>query len=696
MNTEVVSASRRVQNLPRRGGFLRIAGLCALLAAGTPALAQTAEPLPDISLEDLINTEIVTVSRKAQSLQQVAAAVFLISQDDIARSGARNLGDILAMAPGLDVARLGNNRWAVSARGYNGRFANKLQVLKDGRSIYSPPFSSVTWEAEDTVLEDIERIEIIRGPDAAMWGANAVNGTINIITRKARETQGGLIAAGTGSEDRHNLTARYGMPLGDAGYLRVYGKSVDRRAGFTAGDARASDHGESGMAGFRADWLLSSGNRLTVSGEAYRTRNGETYNVPWPLTAGYIAPMPSVTELTGGHLQGRYESLHDDGAEVIFQSYLTHRVLEADLLMREERTTVDLDMQYRFAPRGNHDLMVGANLRTSVDTIDVVAPAAAFTFARRSRDFRLAGLFFNDEIDLVPKRFRVTVGARLEHNNYAGSDLQPTLRFLWTPNARQTVWGAISRAARTPSRAELDISMPLTVLAPTPQTFGMATLVTLEANRDATQKSEKLDALEFGYRHRVSTGLSFDAAFFVHRDRDVLTVVPGTPFVGPGYLVQPLTNIKGGRSRIQGFELSAFAQPSANWRLKPAYTYMHGTADGVGDAFSEALASSDMNKIPRHQFSLRSQHDIGRGQQLDFWLTHKSRMRMEATGTPVEIPARSDLDIRYAWKPSRDLQISLVGQNLLHRRTLEYIPDQLPSAPVNTGRGFHLRIEHRF
>ena len=204
----------------------RLAALLAALSVSLPALSQNIEPVPDMSLEELLDTDVVSASRKTQNQQHVAAAVFVITQEDIARSGARDLPDVLAMAPGIEVARIGNNRWAVSARGFNGRFANKLQVLKDGRSIYSPLFSGVFWEGEDTVLEDIERIEIIRGPNAAMWGSNAVNGTINIITRKARDTQGGLVAVRTGTEDKASITARYGMALGDSGHMRIYTKGT--------------------------------------------------------------------------------------------------------------------------------------------------------------------------------------------------------------------------------------------------------------------------------------------------------------------------------------------------------------------------------------------------------------------------------------------------------------------------------------
>jgi iron complex outermembrane receptor protein len=670
---------------------LRDIALINLLLVWGSGWAQQPEPVPDMSLEDLINTQVVSASRKSQNLQQVAAAVFVITQEDIARSGARSLPDVLAMAPGIEVAHIGNNRWAVSARGNNGRFANKLQVLKDGRSIYSPLFSGVFWEAEDTVLEDIERIEIIRGPNAAMWGSNAVNGTINIITRKARDTQGGLVAVSAGSEDRSNLTARYGMPLGDAGHVRIYAKGVDRRGGYSPDGGRAGDQGDSTMAGFRADWLLSSGNRLSLNGETYSDHNDDTYRFPDPLkpAPAYSVPLNSTFALSGGHLQGRIESLRDDGSEIVFQTYYTQRTLEAPSILREERRTLDLDFQYRFAPAGGHDVMFGANYRNSRDTTS--SPAGSYvTFAVPSRDFTLASVFFNDEITLVPDRLRMTLGARLEHNNFSGSDLQPTARFLWTPNTEQTVWGALSRATHTPSRAEADVSVPQRLLSPTPAApFPVVVQYTGVGNGEL--RSEKMDAAELGYRHRLGQHLSVDATVFSHRYRDSLSSILGTPRIVPNtaylpmfvplYIIQPVNSAYGGRSRLHGLELSVLAQMDATWRLQPSYTWMQGT---------DETSQGDARNIPRHQLSLRSQHNIGQAYQLDFWLKFKSR------NDARNIPSRSNLDLRYAWKASRSLELSLVGQNLLHRRTLEYTSDTLPSIPVETGRGAYLRAEYRF
>ena len=658
------------------------------------AAAQDAGQVPDLNLEDLINIDVTSASRKTQHLQEVAAAVFVITQEDIARSGARSLADALAMAPGIEVARIGNNRWAVSARGFNGRFANKLQVLKDGRSIYSPLFSGVFWEGEDTILEDIERIEIIRGPNAAMWGSNAVNGTINIITRKARETQGGLFAVTTGTDDKANVTARYGTTLGETGHLRIYAKGINRRGGYDGDDHRAIDKSESGLIGFRADWLLASGTRFSLNGESFRNRNTDTYAFADPTlpASGYINLLNSAMTLSGAHLQGRFESLRDDGSEIIFQSYFTHRLLDADYVLHEERNTLDLDLQYRLAPTGTHDLIVGANYRSSQDTITNASKYV--TFLGQDRGFTLVSVFANDEITVLPNRLKVTAGARLEYNNFSGTALQPTLRFLWTPSQEQTVWGALSHATRTPSRAENDASLAMAVTPPfTASNLSPFPLLTTFGGQTSSKaRSEKMDAAELGYRQRFSQNLSLDATTFIHRYRDGMTVVPGTIDFSnlPAYVQQFVVNTNGQRTRIYGLELAVLAQINPNWRLQPAYTWLHGSARGLGDPASESVAERDAQKIPRHQFSLRSQHNLGQAHQLDFWLKYKSR------NVAMDIPDRTNLDVRYAWRASRSTEISLLGQSLLQRHDLEYRSDQLPSVPVSVGRAAHLRLEYRF
>lgn len=664
--------------------------LCAALGCAR-AMAESGGAVPDMSLEELLNTEVTSASRKAQSQQSVAAAVFVITREDIARSGARNLPDLLAMAPGIEVARIGNDRWAVSARGFNGRFANKLQVLKDGRSLYSPLFSGVFWEVEDTVLEDIERIEIIRGPNAASWGSNAVNGTINIVTRKARDTQGGLVAVLAGSDDRGNGVARYGAPLGESGHIRVFGKAVNRRAGFSPSGGKGDDESDMGMAGFRADFVTAPGNRLMLTGGVVRQHGDDIYRFADPLQPpNYINALRSTLHLHSEYLQARFDSLQDDGSEWSLQAYLVHDYLDSVHTSTQRRTTVDLDAQYHFSPLGTHDLIVGINARSSRDSISTASDFLRFRDA--DREFTLLSVFALDEITLIPERLRISLGARLEHNNFSGAAFQPTARFLWTPNADQTVWGAVSRADRTPSRADMDTIIVASVIPPS-GSLPVPLLATYMGDNGRSLRSERMDAAELGYRQRFGPSFSLDTSAFIHRYRDVVSLSSGSvdlSTLGLGYAQLPLVSTNDEHGHIYGLEVAAFAQITPAWRLQPSYTWQRASIRGSQNPASTSLASRDEGKIPRHMLSLRSQHNLAKAHQLDFWLKYKSRI--EAFG----IPDRANLDVRYAWAIDRCTDLSLVGQNLLHRRTLEYLSDTLPSAPIEIGRGAYLRLEHRF
>lgn len=666
-----------------------LVGVTVAVALAGSGQAETLESVPELGLEELARVDITGATRKAQNLQHVAAAVYVITRDDILRSGAANLADALAMAPGIEAAKIGNNRWAVSARGGTSRFANKLQVLKDGRSLYSPLFSGIFWEAEDLVLEDIERIEVIRGPNAVTWGSNAVNGTINIVTRKARDTQGGLLVAEAGSEDRAGLSVRYGTTLGSNGHLRVYGKGFDRRPGFAADGARSVDESAQGMAGFRGDWLLGGGDRLSVVGETFRSRAADRYT--WAdaqRPPAYVFPIDTHLTLSGSSLQGRYERLADDGGELSLQAFFTHSISQASHVFWSERNTVDVDGQYRFSGLSGHDVVVGANYRQSADSISTQSPYV--TFRSHQRRFQLASLFVNDEVTVIPDTLRLIAGARFEYNNFSGSALQPTLRFLWTPAPHQTVWGALSRANRTPSRAEFDSSIAAAVV---PTAF-LPMLLRYQFDPDQKAKSETVDAVELGYRHRFGQALTFDATAFVQRLRNGQVGVPrGGPSAvlgPPPYLQQDVVFHWAQRSLVRGLELSASGQVSPGWRLLPSYTWQYVQARGQGDPYSDATARQEALSLPRHVFSLRSQFTIDSRQQLDFWFKYKSRN--QALG----IPDRANLDVRYAWRAGSNLDLALVGQNLLHERGLEYRSGQLPSIPVEIGRSAYLKVEYRF
>ena len=684
MQTKFAHAGRRLT--------AALAATCALgLTTATHAGAASDEVL-NLSLEDLLKTEVTTASRKSQALQATAAAVFVITREDIERSGVLSLPDALQMAPGVHVARIANNHWAVSVRGFNGRFANKLLVLVDGRSIYSPLFSGVLWELEDMLLEDIDRIEVIRGPGASMWGANAVNGVINIITRKARDTQGNLVVAGAGDNDRLFGGFRHGGRVG-TGYYRAWGK-VDRRdvspgaSGEPGNDDLLSRH-----VGFRGDWSQSAGNRLTVTGEVFNTPGGDRWHIP-DLNSPAGFRRTDVQQVgKGAHLLGRQDWILADASEAALQSYIAVTDLKLGDIVHERRTTFDIDFQHRKRLWRAHDVIWGLGYRTSRDDIET---QGMIRIDPDQGKVNLFSAFVHDEITLAPDALTLILGTRIEHNSYTGWEPQPNLRLLWTPTSHQTAWGALSRAVRTPSRAERDGTVDLSVVPAVPP---MQPAVLVTNVPDGTLAAEKLTAFELGYRHQFASRFSFDITGFHHRYRDLRTGTTGSQRFVPGlppYVVQEITPDNGAGGHTLGAELALDAHLSGTWRVQASYTYLRArirakSSDPVQAAAARELESSS----PRHQLSLRSQLSLPGRQQLDLWLRTVSAL--DYPGDAVRsIPSYTTADLRYAWRPSPRLELSLVGANLLNGDHPEFLTDYLPSELRLVERSFHVKAKWQF
>ena len=684
MQTKFAHAGRRLT--------AALAATCALgLTTATHAGAAQDEVL-NLSLEDLLKTEVTTASRKSQALQATAAAVFVITREDIERSGVLSLPDALQMAPGVHVARIANNHWAVSVRGFNGRFANKLLVLVDGRSIYSPLFSGVLWELEDMLLEDIDRIEVIRGPGASMWGANAVNGVINIITRKARDTQGNLVVAGGGDNERLFGGFRHGNRAG-SGHYRVWGK-VDRRdvspgvSGEPGNDDLLSRH-----VGFRGDWSQSAGNRLMVTGEAFNTPGGDRWDIPDVNSPAGFRRTDVRQVGKGGHLLGRQEWILDDGSEAALQSYVAVSDMQLGSIVHDRRTTFDIDFQHRKRLWRAHDVMWGLGYRTSRDDIET---QGMIHIDPNKGQVALFSAFVHDEIALAPQTLTLILGTRVEHNSYTGWEPQPNLRLLWTPTGHQTAWGALSRAVRTPARAEIDGRVDLQV-SPAVPPFQPAVLVSNVP--DGNLDSEKVTAFELGYRHQFEGRFSLDLTGFNHRYRDLRTAVTGAQrFIAglPPYVVQEISPDNGGAGHTYGAELALEAHASSTWRLQASYTYMRArirarTQDPVQVAAVQELESSS----PQHQLSLRSLLSLPGRQQLDLWVRMVSAL--DYPGAPQRnIPSYTTADLRYAWRPSPRLELSLVGTNLFDGDHPEFLTDYLPSELRLVERSFHVKAKWQF
>jgi iron complex outermembrane receptor protein len=682
-----------------RGAWLPLFLLLAVLAGvPRPAAAsagQSADSAADLSLEDLLNTEVVTAARKPESLHATAAAAYVITHEDIARSGATNIPEALRLAPGVEVAQIGNNRWAVTVRGFNGRFADKLLVLMDGRSIYSPLFSGVMWEFEDTLLDEVERIEVIRGPGAAIWGANAVNGVINIITRKARDTQGELAVAQAGSDLPGQLAYRHGGETTD-GYYRAWGKAFAHDASVDAAGQRGNDYWRSARAGFRRDGASGAGSRYVVSGEAYASPTGDRWNL-----ADVAAPSGhDATNIKlvgqGGHLLGRREWQDEDGADSALQSYIDYQDIDAQGEIRQKRTTVDLDYQRRLLLGARNDFIWGVGYRYSRD--DIVAQDI-FTFTPQRASQTLASVFVQDEFALVPDQLRLIAGARLEHNNYTGLEPQPNLRAVWTPTSRQSVWAAASRAVHTPSRADESAQLNLLVIPPDPPQSPLPVLLRTVPSRDGLTDSEKVNTFEFGYRRQLAATLSLDAAAFYSRYNNIRSAALSSRQVvlqPVPYVLQLINPVAAIDAHTRGFELTVDWQPAPEWRLQPSYSYLDVSGfTSSSDVAVQSDALAQNGTAPVQQISLRTSWTPGARQQWDLWLRHVGRLE-NADGVGTPIAAYSTLDARFALRPLPALELSLVGQNLLRDRHVEFAPDLLPSVMLQVERSFYLKARYQF
>ena len=661
--------------------FLR-RGLPALLLAFLLVPAGLhAEDLTAMSLEELLGVRVTSVARQEQDIYQAPAAVFVISGEDLRRSGVTSIPEALRMVPGVEVARVNSSVWAVSARGFNGRFANKLLVLLDGRSLYNPIFSGVYWDVQNTQLADVDRIEVIRGPGAALWGANAVNGVINIITKSARETQGTLVTAVAGDEERGNLGLRQGVQLAPTAWLRLSALGFERDASAESGGNRGSDDWRLAQGGFRLDWDRSLADTLTVQGDLYRGDLGETFHVP-TLVPPYQETLGADTRVTGGNLLGRWRRVVSPSADWAVQVYFD-RALNKDVVAGQARSTWDLDLQQRFSPAAGHNFLWGGGYRHSSDR---TSNGLVTRFSPASRRLDLYRLFAQDEWTLVEDRLKLTAGVQFERNEHTGFEAQPTLRLLFTPAPRQSLWLAVSRAVRTPSRAEDDVQINQGVIPPaTPG--DLPVLVALVGNRRV--KSEKLTACELGWRDQVTPRLSADLSTFYNRYRDLVTVEYGTPYLAadplPAHLVQPLDAANTLDATGYGVELALDWQVLANWQLKGSYSYLRLLFDrhpGSNNTLFRDLADAN----PSHQVSLRSQLDLGDSVEFDLWGRYVSSL------PAPDIPAYLTCDLRLGWHPLAALQLDLVGRNLLDSRHPEFESEYLDAAAMEVERSVYARL----
>lgn len=642
------------------------------------AASGTSDHLPidvylDMPLEQLLSLEVTSVSKHRQKLSKAAAAVFVITQEDIRRSGVTSIPEALRMAPGVQVARENTNKWAVSARGFNGLHAQKLLVLIDGRSIYAPSYSGVYWDVQDTLLEDIARIEVIRGPGATLWGANAANGIINIITKQAAETQGGIVTLGAGSEEKSFGGFRYGAKLGDMGHGRVYLKYFDRDSyTFKATDSDSKDGWDGLQGGFRVDLQITPQDALTLQGDSYQVDANRLFTrvlLPGPV----IEPeVDDSMDASGWNLLARWEHTLSNGSSSMLQVYFDHTERD-ELYLGQTHDAFDVDFNHNFRVGDKHNVIWGLSYRRVEDDFDNTY-SVSMNPERRNTD--LFGALIQDEVELLPDQLHLTLGSKFEHNYYTGVEIQPSVRLLWTPDGRQSLWGAVSRAVRTPSRVEDSVEIPV---LPFPDT------IQGEDGLDA----EELIAYELGYRIRPVNNLSFDIAAF-YNDYDKVRSLEASP------TGRVFANKLYGES--YGLEVSTDWRPQNWWRLQANYSYlrttMHLDSDGTDSRFEYITEESS----PDHQFSLRSSMDLSHNWELDLWGYYVGHLPASGTAAfrdGIKIDSYVSLNGRLAWRPFPDLEMSLVGQNLLDSRHLEFVEESV-TAPTEIERSFYGKVRWEF
>jgi iron complex outermembrane receptor protein len=603
---------------------LLVGAIAALVLTHARGAEPPAADLADLSLEQLANIEVTSVTGKPERLSEAAASIYVITNEDIRRSGAKTLSEALRLAPNLQVAQTRASSYAISARGFNNGsgLANKLLVMIDGRTVYSPLMSGVFWDQQDVMLEDVERIEVISGPGATLWGANAVNGVINVISRAAKDTQGGLVSMSGGSSNV-GASFRYGGRMGADGHYRAYAKSSQLQNTETAAGAQVPDGWGSGQGGFRADWG-DPGRRFTVQGDGYSARSDSR-------------PVGGRVEVSGMNLLTRWNERLRSGSDFQLQAYYDRSDRTDQTGFQGDVDTFDIEFR-QGVPLQSHKILWGGGYRRASDDVPDTLPPLVISFVPPSRKLSWESIFVQDEIRLS-RSVGFTAGIKLERNDYTGWENLPSLRLAWKAAENHLLWSAVSRAVRAPARLDRDFFLTLD-LTPVPVTVPIIV-------GGPTFESEVANVYEIGYRAQPARSVSLSLTAFRH-DWDKLR--SGQP--APSAMIQNM--IEGTTEGLEGW---ATWQAARTWRLFGGFTTLNkdlklkpGSTDPVGPA---ALGND-----PEGQWMLRSLLNITDRHEFDVMVRHVGSLPEPA------VPAYTAVDARLGWRASREIDVSLVLQNL--------------------------------
>ena len=644
-------------------------------ASAHPDAAQDSSvDLRQLSLEQLGNVEITSVSKEPEEVWNTAAAIYVLTQDDIRRSGATSIPEVLRLVPGVEVARIDSDHWSVGIRGFGSEFSRSVLVLIDGRSVYTPLFSGVYWNVQNVMLEDVDRIEVIRGPGGTIWGANAVNGEINIITKTAKETHGALVSVLGGNVDQGEGHFRFGGGNGNGFDYRVYGMAFGHAAEFHP-DGANFDEWQMGQGGFRTDWQSGSHDTLTIQGDMYKGYDGERVQVSLytpPSTVTFNDPH----NVSGGDLNATWRHQISDTSDFRVQSYYD-RTSRLSPQLNEIRDTLDVDFLYHLNWHNRQDILLGAGGRWSPDTIQQKFPT--LTFVPQQETDSIYSWFAQDQISIVPKKLLLTLGSKFEHNNYSGFEVQPNGRLLWAPNDRNSLWVAVTRAVRTPDRLDQDLQLTDLLIPGALPTY-------LRVLGNPNFKSEEMLGTEVGYRTLLVHKLYVDTTYF-HNSYNHLDgygassiFLESSPAPLHAVLEFPFANANAGDT--QGVEIAPDWKPLPWIELKGSYSYLHlfvHSLAGVAGTYDYLITAADNGSSPHHMIEMQSLFDLPKKFEFDATFRFVSALPAQ-TSTPAgpTVQAYNTGDARFAWHAIPGLEVSMVGQNLFQPEHPEFGGDDGP------------------
>jgi len=665
-----------------RGTILWLLFCSLVLALRADPGQAPADELKSLTLEQLTQIEVTTPSKEPVRAFQTPSAIYVITGEDIRRSGATNIPDALRMAPGIEEAQIDANHWSIGIRGFGTRLARSVLVMIDGRTVYTPLFAGTYWEVQNVLLEDVDRMEIVRGPGGTIWGPNAVNGVINIITKSSKETQGAFASAGGGNQEQGFGNFRYGGSHGKDLTYRVYGM------GFTRGpeyhpDARNFDDWRSAQGGFRVDWNTSEHDTITFQGDLYTEEAGERVQA-----TTYSPPATQVVDgnadLSGGNMMGRWQRTLPNGSDLSLQAYYD-RTNRYEPNLNDTRDTFDIDFVHHLPAPGRQEISWGLGMRFSHGYNPPAVSGLLFLPPERTDSLYTA--FLQDEVRLIENRLSFIAGSKFLHTNFTGFDAEPSVRLLWTPSDQQTVWAAFTHAVRTPSDAEDDFFLSGFVGI---TSSGIPEMARFNANSHFAP--EQMNGFELGIRRLIGTKFGMGIASFLNHYHDLFDEeLAGSVFLEenppPEHYLLPAQFRNGLIGNTKGVEVTPEWRPANFWRLRGSYSYLYMNITKSPTSGDIGTAPGIVGASPQHQAAVQSSFDFSKALELDLTYRYVSQLPAQL------VPSYSTGDAHFAWRFSRQWELSVVGRNLFQPHHPEYRGD--PGPLVGIRRNAYLALAWR-